>query len=141
MSLRPFVSFVCFVGLSLCAFSAPTEISRADALRLHVALESIAPGLNPANAITAADNLTALEPAATALRKAHVALQRAQARLPDAPDRQERAIRLAEELDAAAEQLVTLDLLPLPLTPDEIREAKIQPAHLSLLRRYLAPKK
>lgn len=138
MSLRP---FVCFVGLSLCAFAAPAEISRSDALRLHVALESIAPGLNPANAIAAADNLTALEPAATALRRAHVAQQRAQARLPDTQDRQERAIRLAEELDAAAEQLVTVDLSPLALTPDEIRDAKIQPAHLSLLRRFLSPKK
>lgn len=121
--------------------AAPVKLSRENAVKLHAALDAIAPGLNPSNAIAAADNLNALEPVAAGIRKAAVALQRAQARLPDSADKLEKSIRLVEEFDARAEEILTVDLTPFELTADEIRDAKIAPGNLAVLRRYLQPKK
>jgi hypothetical protein len=127
-------------SLTVSLVAEPITLTREQAFKLHSALEAIGPGLTPANAIVAADNLNALAPHADAVRKGAVALQRAQARVPDSPDRAERLMRLAEEFDAAADEQLTVELSPLEISADEIREAKIAPAMLATLRRHLRKK-
>jgi hypothetical protein len=141
MKLRNLILLASLALASSILTAAPVKLSRENASRLHAALDAIAPGLNPSNAIAAADNLNALEPVANGVRKAAVALQRAQARLPDSPDKLERSIRLVEEFDARAEELMTVDLTPFELSADEIRDAKIAPGNLAVIRRWLQPKK
>lgn len=134
------LSTIFFACMALTLHAESVTLTREQAFRLHAALESIGPGLNPANAVIAADNITALAGTADSVRKGSLALQRAQARLPDTPSRQDQAIKLAEEFDAKAEEIAQFDLTRLDLSSEEIREAKVAPAQLAVIRQFLRKK-
>jgi Flp pilus assembly protein CpaB len=139
--MKKLLLIVLAVALRAAAFAEPVTLSREQATKLHSALDAIAPGITPANTIIAADNLNALQPIADGIRKGAVRMAREQARLSDGAERTAKAMQLAEAFDAKAEEPVTLDLTPLEISNDEIKEAKISPAVLSVIRRHLKPAK
>jgi hypothetical protein len=133
-----------FALLTLVApLSAGTvAITRAQASELYVALASAEAGLAPANVVAAADNLNALRPHVEALDKGKQAFQRAVRRLAAAPDAEARAEQLVAELEAKADEQISIELVPLTLSDDELAAAKLKPATLAVIRRWLlAPKK
>lgn len=125
--------------------AAPIKLTRLEAYRLHAALEAVAPGLTPDNTFIASDDLTVLAPHAEAFRKADVARQRAEARIRagagDDASKLEKIIALGEAFDARAADEIPVDLQPIDISKDEQKEARIPPAVLTLLRRYLSPPK
>ncbi|HEX2860692.1 MAG TPA: hypothetical protein VHN79_03590 [Lacunisphaera sp.] len=133
--------------IGLLAIGAPLSagsvaLTRAQASELYMALASAEAGFAPANTVAAADNLNALRPHVEALDKGKQAFQRAVRRLATAPDAEARAEQLVIELEAKADEVITLDLTPLALSDDELTASKLKPATLAVIRRWLAaPKK
>lgn len=130
--------------LASSAFAAdPIKVSipREEAFRLREALEAIAPGLTPANTIVAADNINALQPIADGVAKAGLRMQREQTRLQASPDRAVLVVNLADDFDAKTAEPVDVDLTPLEISNDEIKEAKIAPKTLAAIRRWLMKRK
>lgn len=115
------------------------KISRAEASELYVALVTIDAGLSPANTVTAADNLIALRPLVESLDKGKVAYNRAAAALVrgKAGDIDAQVEKLAVELEMKAEERFTVQLRPINLADDEITAAKVKPATLAVIRRWL----
>lgn len=133
-------------GLSLLSLGAlnaePVKMSRAAASELYAALNSVEAGLSPANVVVAADDLVALRPLAEALDKSRVAYQRgvrALARL-NAPDTEVKAEALQDQFQATADAEQAVELTPIKLSDDEIKECKLRPGTLAVLVRYLKPK-
>lgn len=124
---------------SLCA--EPVKVTRAQASELYVSLASSEAGLTPTNAIVASDNLNALRPVVEALDKARAARDRklrsiAKVQPADAQDQAQKAV---DDFDAVSEIEVTVTLKPMALTDDEVKDSKLKPIHLSVVRRWLLP--
>lgn len=137
------ILFLFSLAIGLCR-AEPVALTRQQAFELYTALTKIEAGLSPANTIVAADNINALTPAAESYRKGAAKLQREVRAIPgDAKDATARVETLAEAFEAKAEEQLAPapDLAPLALTADEIREAKISPGILSIIRRWLQPPK
>lgn len=134
---------LCASLFALCgsASAEPMQLTRNQASELFVALAKLEPGLNAANAITAADNLTELRPVIEAFDKGKLAAQRQIRALPKTEDLEAKAQAIIDALDAKGAESVKLDLARLDLTPDEITAAKIPPAQLAIIRQHLKPKK
>jgi hypothetical protein len=124
---------------SVLCHGAPVTLTRAQASDLFVALASAEPGLAPANTIAAADNINTLRPPVEALDKAKQSYQRALRALAKAQpaDIEAQVDKLNAELEAAADKELKLDLAPLSLTDDELTAAKVKPAILAVIRRWL----
>lgn len=129
--------------LAPCALlqAAAVKLTRAQASELYVALVTAEAGFAPANSIAAADNLNTLRPVVEALDKGKLSAQRAARRLAkeQPADIEERTEALMAELEAQADVELTLDLTPLALTDEELTAAKLKPAQLATIRRWLKP--
>src|ERR1043166_6130150 len=114
-------------------------LSRQQATELYISLGTAEAGFSPANTIAAADNLNALRPHVEALDKGKAAYNRAERALLKAapPDAEAQGEKLATELEAKANEAITVALVPLNLTEDELAAAKVKPAALSVIRRWL----
>lgn len=141
MKLR-ILSVLCLLSSVLCVSAAAETIAlaRQQASDLYAALSRLEPGLNAANAITAADNLIELRPTVEALDKGKVAAQRQIRVLPKSDDQEAKAQAIVDVLEARGAEPVKLDLTRLDLTPEEITAAKIPPAQLAIIRQWLKPK-
>jgi len=132
-------------GLFALAFSARAEtvkLTRSDAAELYIAIASTEAGLSPANTVAAADNLNALRPYVEALDKGRAAAQRAARKLglakPVPADLEDQIQRLSDDLEAKVmKEEISVDLAPIALSDDEIKEAKIKPTVLAQFRRWL----
>jgi hypothetical protein len=116
-------------------------LTRAQASELYLALATAEAGFAPANTVAAADNINALRPHVEALDKGKTAYQRAVRALVRAQpaEAEAHAERLALELEAKADEAISVALVPLNLTDEELTAAKVKPASLSILRRWLKP--
>jgi hypothetical protein len=125
--------------LFACAAELPLNLTRVEASELYVALSGAGEGLAPANAIAAADNINTLRPLVEGLDKGKVAYQRAVQKLAKAqpPDVEAQVEKLTAELEAKAAESSALKLSSLALTDEEITAAKLKPATLAALRRWL----
>ena len=125
------------------------QITREDCTLLYISLEAVGGGLAPKNAVAAADNINVLYPTVSALDKGKNALRRTATRLGkevtykkiSAESADEQIEKFSDELTAKQEELTELEVTPLDITREELAEAKIKPAHLALLRRWLLPPK
>ena len=127
--------------LSAAAADLALSLTRVEASELYVALSSAGEGLAPANAIAAADNINTLRPLVEGLDKGKVAYQRAVQKLAKAqpPDVDAQVEKLTAELEAKAAEVSPLKLSSLALTDEELTAAKLKPATLAALRRWLLP--
>lgn len=131
--------------LGLNALSASAEqlkLSRNNASELYVSLSAIEAGLTPSNSVIVADDINALRPAVEALDKGKTAFQkqiRALAKL-NPPDVEAKAQALGEDLQTKADEELTFDLGLVSFTDDEVTAAKIKPAALAVIRRFLLKK-
>lgn len=125
--------------LSSAAHGAAVQLSRAEASELYVALVTIDAGLSPGNTVTAADNVNALRPLVESLDKGKVAYNRAVAAVVRSKpaDVDAQVEKLALELEAKADERFTVQLRPLNIADEEITAAKVKPATLAVLRRWL----
>ena len=142
-SLKSILLLLALLASRSALLADPVKLSRADASDLFVALSTIGEGMLPANTIAAADNVNALRPHVESFDKGKIAYQRAVRALAKskADDVDLQADRLTAELEAKAAELVTVDLAPLALTDEEITAAKIKPANLAVIRRWLLKSK
>lgn len=129
------------LSLVSAVLAEDVTLTRVQAVELFVALSTAESGFAPANTIAAADNLNALRPNAEAFDKGKQAYQRAVRALARAnpADAQEQAERLAAEVEAKGEEKIAVALVPLNLSDDEIASAKMKPATLAVIRRWLKP--
>ncbi len=131
--------------LGLNALSASAEqlkLSRNNASDLYVSLSAIEAGLTPSNSVIVADDINALRPAVEALDKGKAAFQkqiRVLAKL-NPPDVEAKAQALGEDLQTKADEELTFDLGLVSFTDDEVTAAKIKPAALAVIRRFLLKK-
>lgn len=118
-------------------------LTRAQASELYVALATTEAGLSPANTVAAADNLNALRPHVESLDKGKVAYQRALRALAKSQpaDAELQVQKLTAELEGTAEAQIKVDLAALNLSDEEIANAKVKPAGLAVIRRWLLPQK
>lgn len=125
--------------LALSASAEPIKLTRGQASDLFVALATLDAGMNPANAVSAADDINALRPTVEALDKGKVAFQRSARSLAksQAPDADEKAQALADDLALKADEPVTLELTTFLLSDEEITATKIKPSTLAVIRRWL----
>lgn len=135
--------FIILAILTVAALrAAPQKLTRGEAVELYGALNSIAPGLNPANVSTAADDITALYPVAKAFDLARDAKQRVIKSLAKDPDRDAKAQAVLDELLAVQNSEITVELTAFTISDDELTAAKPAPATLAVIRRLLhAPPK
>lgn len=113
--------------------SAPT-MSRIEANELFNSLVTIEAGLTPANTIAAADAINTLRPIVEALEKGRAALRKQfNGQKVDDPA----VIAAVEAFELKAAEQIQVTLPKLTLSPEEISAAKVKPAVLSVLRRYL----
>jgi hypothetical protein len=138
--LRRLSSVLCLAVLCVSAAAETIALSRQQASDLYAALSRLEPGLNAANAITAADNLIELRPTVEALDKGKVAAQRQIRALPKTDDLQAKAEAIVDVLEARGAEVVKLDLTRIDITADEITAAKIPPGQLAIIRQWLRPK-
>lgn len=130
--------FAALIGCSV-AHATPTTITTEDASALFGALSAIQPGLSPSNVGLAAENIWLLKGVAEAYQSAAVRYNREQERAKSSKD----PVTDLEKLDADMEKYgrsdkVTLDLQPITLSDEEIKEAKITPALLAPIKHYLS---
>jgi hypothetical protein len=127
--------------LSASAAALDVNLTRVEASELYVALSSAGEGLAPANAIAAADNINTLRPLVESLDKGKVAYQRAAQKLSKAvpPDFEAQIEKLTAELEAKAGESFALKLSSVALSDEEITAAKLKPATLAVVRRWLMP--
>lgn len=130
---------VLFLSLASFCFAEPVKLSRTSASELYAALASTEAGLSPSNTVIAADNLNVLRPQVEALDKGKTAYQRAFRLLAksNSSDTEGKAQLLADDIEAKAAEEVEFTLTPMSLSDDEITNAKIKPAALAAIRRYL----
>lgn len=139
--MKPRAILLFLAVLPALAFAEPIKISRAEAYKLRVALEAIAPGLTPANTIVAADDLNALQSVADGVERASLKMQRENMTTVEGPDRAARLVKIVEDFDAKSDEVVEIDLSPIEISRDEIKEAKIAPKVLAPILRWLRPPK
>lgn len=121
------------------AFAVPVTITRIEAMILNNALSSLKFGLSPNDTVIASDDINILQPFATSLTKAQTAAGRAGIMLADGPDKNAKQLAILVEAEKTQDEVIHLDLTPLDLSSDEIKDAQITPQVLSMIRRYLLP--
>lgn len=143
---------------AFAASPAPAKISNEDAASLYGALSSIKDGLTTGNISAAGEDIWILKPAAesfgTQQNKLSIALSRANANQqaangpPINPSKSQAAIDDAEKANKDWDDFrngdakIPVALVPLTaFTDQELRDAKISPATLSLIQHYLFPPK
>lgn len=139
-SLNKSIALAVSLFLACACFGAPVSLSRLEATNLHAVLNSIQTGLSPTNAINVADDINVLLPIAQSYAKGQQAAQRAQVLLvgSDQIEKLARQIALSEEVERKGEEILTLELTLIEITADEIKEAKLAPGALAVVRRYLS---
>lgn len=129
---------------SVLAFSAsllrgePIELTRQQASDLFIALNRIEPGLSADNVVIAADNINVLKPVVEALDKGKVRAQRDMAAIVAGDDAKAWAIR--DKIEAKCDEKVTVDLVRIDISSDEIKAAKVRAADLAPIRQFLKKK-
>jgi len=131
--------------LSINALSASADqlkLSRSNASELYVSLSAIESGLTPSNSVIVADDINALRPAVEAFDKGKVAFQKAIRALAKSnpSDVDAKAQALGDDLQTKADEELTFDLGLVSFTDDEVTAAKIKPAALAVIRRFLLKK-
>lgn len=121
------------------AFAVPVTMTRQEASTLHAALSSVQAGLSPVATMAAADDINALVNIAQTLQKGQIAAQRLQLLVPAGPDQLAKQLEIGKSIEDAADKPVTIELTLIDVTPEEIKDAKIAPIALSVIRRFLAP--
>lgn len=132
-------SLSCLVLLAAACHAEPVTLSNFDAQRLYIALNSIEAGLTAANTTILADDIGILLPKVQAFEKGNTAAQKRHkvntATRADDPA----AERYLAEVQANADQEITVDLTRVNFSEEEITAAKIKPATLAIIRQWLKP--
>ena len=125
--------------LGACKVSA-AELTRNECTELYLAVSSLESGLSPANVTAAADAINALRPTVEALDKGKLALQKAirALNLPEGSKLPASILAQAEALEEKGQEVVKVDLPALKLTPEELKDAKVKPALLAVLKRHFS---
>lgn len=131
---------VLLLAAPLAAFATPTKISYEDAFALFTALNQIQPGLTAGNVGKAAENIWQLKGTAEAYQTAAGRSARDSERAKAAKDPLDASQRAQDDWDHFRLSEVTLDLQPLALTDDEVKEAKITPGIYAPILHYLTAK-
>lgn len=128
------------LAFAICAsaFAADVALTNADAARLFVALRSAQPGLSAANTRNAALNINTLRPFIEAYDAGQQVLQRKAAAIVKDVDRDAKLTALTDETMALARQPIKAALVPIAVSDEEIKEAKIAPDSLAEFMRFLA---
>lgn len=132
---------IAFVTSGLVAQAAPTKITNEDAFALFESLSQIQPGLTASNVGAAAENIWALKGVAEAFNAVQIRANSESQKA--AASKDPISAKEAVEADFANYRttLITVELQPLSLSDDEIKEAKITPAIYSPILHYLSPPK
>jgi hypothetical protein len=127
------------------AQATPVTISNEDASALFGALSQIQPGLSPANVGKAAEDIWQLKALSDAFQSEQLKASRSSAKNAPAanaqptPDQLKEADRIQANWDTFRKATLPLDLQPLTLTDDEIKESKMTPALYAPILHYLSP--
>jgi len=130
------VSLAAVAAASL-AWATPTKISNEDAFALFSALNQIQPGLSAGNVGKAAEDIWNLKGIAEAYQTSSGRHARDGERAKSAKDPMAAAQAVQDDWDAFRLAVVTVDLQPLTLTDDELKEAKITPGLYAPILHYL----
>lgn len=138
--------FAVTLGLvSLVSLRAdPVRITNVEAQRLFYALRAIQPGVEPANIRVAALNLNSLRPYVEAYEAANQAFDVKTAKLQTdkSPDVLDKAVKISEDRKTLQNESVvkngTIDLLPMSLSDDEIKNGKISPESYADIAHFLS---
>lgn len=119
--------------------AAPVTITRTKMSELFIALKGIGPGLTPQNTGIAADDINAMEKLVDARDKAITQAQRDALSI----DRQDpefgaKQKKIQDSFDAFSETETKIELTPLTISDNEIRDARIAPGTLAIIRKYLS---
>lgn len=147
MNFNKLASVLLFSACTATVLASETvktvTMTRQDAANLYNALSAISNGLSPSDTIAASDNMIALEKYATAYQKLLQAADRMVALVPvdiQHPTHEElqKQIAIREEAEKHALDPVDVTLTLFDVSTDEIKDGKISPGLLSIVRRFLA---
>ena len=135
--------FVASLAGVQAASITPTEISYQDARELSAALKAIQPGLTASNVGFAAQDINVLASASESYDSAAVKAARDSEKAKKTKDVAEASDTVQADWDNYRHSKVPGGVLlqPITLSDDEIKEAKVTPALLAPLLRFLTPKK
>lgn len=120
------------------ASSNSVQFSNADASRLFIALRTTQAGLSALNTRNAALNINALRPVVEAYEAGQQVLRVKLTKLPKDQNTEAKAAAIAQELlDLSKVPAPSVALVPLNLSDEEIKDAKIPPDALAEIIRFL----
>jgi len=152
-TLKALLFLAVATSTSFAADKIKVALTNQQAVNLYNALGSISPGLSPVDTIIAADDINVLEKVATDFMKGQQkALRLAQEVKVDDPSKLTKQAAILLPIEALGDTPVAVDkaspgiiapgiveLTPLDISTDEIKDAKIPAINLSVLRKYLQP--
>lgn len=136
-----------FAALAVARFvqATPITITNEDAAALFGSLSQIQSGLSPVNVGKGAENIWLLKAVSEAFSSQQLKASRDSAKnTPPAntvptPEQLKESEKIQNDWDKFRMATMTLDLQPMVITEDEIKEAKITPAVYAPIRHYLSP--